>query len=375
MEYNIKHINRFYLKSHFLLNNEEQNNVVKVVSECCGLNAQTARAPYISLWSRIKGFEKELLTKALYKDRQLVKTWLMRGTVHIVPVKDFSFYQKALRRNLVEGWHHTLQKHGLGLSLQKKTRLHKRIIDVLEEASLTKRELLPMVNYLLTGYSGKEQKIILSCTLRELSYQGFLCHSEPAGSWYHFRENRFTKVEHWLQGIDLNKIDETEAKRELILKYLHSYGPASMQDFAYWSGFKVTDSKRIFEDIKQKLIEVQIMDLKGSFWILKKDLAVLDGISIKKRPPVRFLPEFDSLIMGHKNKSRILNDNYRKNVFLPLADVAPTILFNGRVIGTWNFKITNKSFTVSPFEPLKSNEQKEIELESARLKQFLESKT
>lgn len=373
LEFNLEEVKRFYLKSHFLLNKAPQNNLLKVVGEICGLNAQTARAPYLSLWSRIKGFEKDQLTKAFYKDKLLVKTWLMRGTVHIIPVQDFAFYQKALQRRLVEDWQRILKRHGLGLSAQKRTKLHQSILDILEEASLTKRELLPEVRYLMKGYSEKEQKIILSRTLRELSYQGLICHGKPTGSWYHFKENRFTGIDNWLNRKDFEKMDEMQAKRKLLMKYIHSYGPASIKEFAYWTCLKVTTAREIFEGIKDKMEEVKIRDMKGSFLILKKDLDILGEINIKQKLPVRFLPEFDSLLMGHEDKSRILNEEYRKRVFLPLADVGPTILLNGRVVGTWNYKTSSRSFTLSSFEPIEPEDQKEINQESARLKQFLSS--
>jgi len=257
------------------------------------------------------------------------------------------------------------------LSARKRTQLHQKTLDILSQAPHTKRELLPEIRHLLKGYAEKEQKARLSWTLRELSYRGFVCHGEPTGPWYHFKEHRFAKVENWLQGVDLKEFNEEKAQRALLLKYLHGYGPASVQDFAYWAGFKVTDSRGVFEEVRTKLAEVKIRDAKGSLWMLKEDLAQLDDVDMKRYSPIRFLPEFDSLVMGHKDKSRILDEKYRKRVFLPLADVAPIILCNGRVAGTWNFKMTTQSLSISPFEPVRSREHKAIEAESARLEQFL----
>lgn len=362
--------NRLYLKSHFLLENAQQADLVKVIGGICGLNAQTARAAYFSLWARIAGFQKDQLTKTLHEDKRLIKTWLMRGTAHIVPAQDFGIYHKALQGSLSEGWQRQLKKHGLGLPAQKRNRMCQKILDMLAQAPRTKKEMLPEVRHLLRDYAEKEQKIIFSRTLRGLSYLGLVCHGQSTGPWYHFKEHRFARVEDWLPGVDLEEFDEEEAQHELFLRYLHGYGPASVQDFAYWSGFKVTHSRKILEGMKTKLVEVKIKDIKSSFWMLEEDLARLDDTELKEKAPVRFLPEFDPLIMGHKDKSRIMAEEDRKRVFLRLAVVTPVILFDGRVVGTWNFRMTTKSLSTSLFRPLRLKDQDEIKAEAARLTQF-----
>lgn len=373
LELNLKQISRSYLKSHFLINRAQQKDLVKVIDEICGLNAQSARAPYLSLWSRIEGFKKSELSKALYEDKLLIKTWLLRGTVHIVPVQDFTIYQKALQGYLIERLRRYLKGVSFGLKANERVKLHQSILDELKDASLTKRELLSKVEHLMRDYRGKEQKIIMFRAIWELSHQGLICHGKPTGPWYHFKENRFTSVENWLNGGRLEDIDEREAKMKLLLKYIHGYGPVSIQDFAYWTGFKVTDSKKIFEEVKDKLEEVVVKNVNGTYWMLKKNLDALESVDKKGKLPVRFLPEFDSMIMGHKNKLRILDEEYRKKVFLLLADVAPIIICRGRVISTWNYKFKDKTFTLSPFKKLSKKESDEIKHESSQLKQFLES--
>ncbi len=372
MEFTLKQINRYYIKSHSLLCDSHQKNPVEVVREICGLNAQSARAPYLSLWGRIEGFKKSELSKALYEDKLLIKTWLLRGTVHIVPVQDFTIYQKALHGYLVERLRRYLKGVSFGLKANERVKLHQSILDELRDASLTKRELLSKVEHLMRDYRRKEQKIIMFRAIWELSHQGLICHGKPTGPWYHFKENRFTSVENWLSGKEPEGINEAEAKRILLEKYLHSYGPASIQDFAYWTGFRVTDARKILDEVKDRIVSVKINDAKGSFLMLKEDVDVLNKID-KDMRSVRFLPEFDSIVMGHKDKSRILNERYRKKVFLPLASVAPTILQGGRVIGIWNYKFIDKSLTLSPFRSLGTEEIRKIKRESSQLKQFLES--
>ena len=231
--------------------------------------------------------------------------------------------------------------------------------------------MLPQVQDHLTGYPEK-QKILLSRSLRGLSYLGLVCHAEPTSPWYHFKENRFARVDQWLTGIHPERLDEAQAQRDLLLKYLRGYGPASVWDFAYWAGFKITDAKKIFDAIKDKLVETKIKNIKRPFWVLREDLESLRD-AIKEKVPMRFLPEFDPLIMRHKDKTRILNDEHRKKIFLPLADVTPTILIDGRITGTWSFKVSDRKLTTSLFKSMDSNSVKKLTQESGRLSQFFGS--
>lgn len=372
LEITLEQATRFTLKSHFLTE-RTKNGVLRVISRISGLNSQTARAPYVSLWSRVRNFAREQFDRALYEDKLLIKAWLMRGTVHTIPSDEYPIFQKALGPGLAGDWIATLERRGLGLSVKARAKLGQKIVNLLAEASLTKKELLPQVKHLVKGFSDPEQKIILSRSLRGLSYEGLICHAEPTGPWYHFKENTFTSVQNWLKGKKINDIDEQDAKRKLALKYISGYGPASAADFAYWARLKAEEVKEIFAGIKDKLVEVRIRDVKGTYWVPVEQADALTSTEESTGSSVRFLPEFDPLIMGHKDKSRILDEVYRKHVFLRLADVAPVFLLSNRVAGTWNYKFTDQSFNLTPFAKLGKKEKDCIDQELTKLREFLES--
>lgn len=373
MDITIDGVKRSYANSHSLAENAGSDDLVKVASRICGLNAQTARGPYISLWSRIKGFKREHLTKAFHEDRRFIKTWLMRGTAHMVVSSEFPIYQKALRRGLLEEWERIFKRHGPDASISVKTRLERAILKHLESASLTKKELMPLVEHVLVGQAEKERKTVISWTLRTLSYRGLVCHARPTGTWYHFKDNRFTTVERWSPGLDVDRLDERHARRDLLLKYLHGYGPATIQDFAYWTGLKVTASRQTFEDARDRISEIKVKDVKRTHWVLNSDLARLPRLGSKKKIPVRFLPEFDPLIMGHKDKSPLLDERHKKSVFLRLADVEPVVMIDGRARGTWTYKVTDRSFVIRLFERLDPNTDGKMRREGRRLVAFLAS--
>ena len=363
----------FTLKRHHLLARDNNSNLLIAISHICGLNTQSARAAYISLWSRIKNFTRKQYEDALYRNRRLIRTWLMRGTVHTVPAGEYPTYRKALESSLLarrERGERELEKMGLELAPKARFELEEKIAELLAHDSLTVNELLEKAEPILEPVPEKGRRWRVIHAVRSLSNRGIVCHAEHTGPWYHFTENRFTTVQRWVSGKWSNTLDAGEARARLALKYFSGYGPATLADFIYWSGLKSGDARRAFEAIKHKLIGLKVEGTPN--WLLAQDGHILEGIKKSTDYPVRFLPEFDSLIMGHKDKTRILADEHRAKVFLKLADVAPVFIVNGRVAGTWKHKMTDKYFELEPFEPLSRKEKKEVDKEFARLREFLE---
>ncbi len=358
------------LERQLLCTPARKGEVVGAVERICGLNAQTARGPYLSLWNRVASFEKEELSGALYRDRTLIKSWLMRGTVHIVATRDFSVYQRAVGGRLAGRWRQQMEKAGFSLSKGGRRRLQREILDALDERALTKKELLPRIKKSLGGLAEKEQKTRLGYALRELSYLGLVCHGEPTGPWYHFKENRYATVEGWIGDVSAPEVDEGEARKMLLRKYLQGYGPASVHDFAYWAGFSVQESRTVFEALREELTVVIVRGSAHPTWMMKDDLDSLNLGDSDGRVPIRLLPEFDPLIMGHRDKSRIIDEEDRTKVFLPLADVAPTVLIDGRVSGVWNFRVSDASFGLRLFVEDGNQHRSDLRTSIASLQEF-----
>jgi hypothetical protein len=284
-EFTMEQVRRFTLERHFLTQTAERKQLAEVASRICGLNAQSARGQYLSLWSRIRGFKQADLAKALYEDKSLVRAWLVRGTVHAVPAADFAIYHKAVGRLLAEGWDDTVLKRDPDLH-SLKPRLYPRVMEALGTECLTKQDVITRLRSLLRGHTVKARMRLVSRALRGLAYQGLVCHAEPTGPWYHFKDNRFAALSTWQPGIDLDAIDETEARQQLLLRYLNGYGPASVQDFAYWTGLKVREATAALDAVKQDLTSVTIRGQKGRYWLLSRDLEANPNSPIARvRPP------------------------------------------------------------------------------------------
>ena len=367
----IEKVTRLYLTKHHLLKKAKKNQLVKVVNDVCGLHAQALLTPYLSLRSRVENFENAQLDQALYNDKTMVKTWCMRGTLHVIPSEDLPIYNKALKRMWFEHHGRYMRAPDWPSAEERKKVIHPRILEVLAGEPIKRKELNAKVQLLLKNDALPYERIFSGWggILKETAYEGLTVHAQPCGI-----ESCFARLDKWLPKINLNKVGEEEAQEKLLLKYLSGYGPASQQDFVLWSGVMAGDAKRAIENASSLLEEAEVEGVKGRFWMLKEDLKTADSINLDEEIPVRLLPKFDSILLGHKDRSRIIRDEYKKRVFKPkVGDIAATILVNGQVAGTWKHKKAKTSLTVTltPFRKLTREELEEIEKEVEKLGKFM----
>jgi hypothetical protein len=356
----------FTLERQHLLERAPPDHAIAIVDEILGLNAQGALNFQLSLWNRVSELSHDFLPQALFEERSLVRSWLMRDTVHIIQASSLGLYRAALKRPLMNEWNRWTVKTGTKESPEAWEPLYPQVLERLEKRPLTMNKLLEEM-----GWSDKDAKRILSRLVREMSLQGLLCHATSSGPWYHNTEHAFARVDRWLLGPDEEPPEEGKALRELARRYLRSFGPATISDFAYWSGLRVRDARPAFEVISDLTEEVSISGQRGKYLVLGEDA---DQLNNPRDPPprVRLLPQFDALIMGHKDKTRFMRSDDRRSVFLPRADVSATILVDGRIRGTWNMKKDKKTWrvTLSPFAEMNVDDRRRVEEEVDLLADF-----
>jgi len=234
----------------------------------------------------------------------------------------------ALSDSLVSEWDRWTVKTGSKESPGSWEKHYAGVLEALKGGPLSMSEMLDEVEM------GRDEKRLLHRVVREMSLKGLVCNAAPRGPWYHDAEHTYADASRWAPCIERH--DPGEAKEALLLRYLHGYGPASAQDFAHWTGMKAADAKQVLQGAKPVLAEVSAAGQRGKLYTLKEDLPELEAA--EPEPSLRLLPKFDALIMGHRDKTRLMNGEARKHVFLPTAEVAATVLLDGRVEGVWSIK-------------------------------------
>jgi hypothetical protein len=350
------------LERHSLIYRAPAVDAIRVVEDICGLNAQGALNYNLSLWARVKGLSNELIRDAI-RDKILLRSWFMRNTVHIMTTEQAFVARPALRESLVQEWNRWTVKTGSKMSPDSWTVHYDEVLAALADRRLSMSELLD-------SYcpSSDNPRRIISRIVREMSLKGLICNAEPRGPWYHNTEQTYVDVRRWVQ--DMTEAEQSEAKGNLMMDYLRAYGPATVQDYAYWTSLRVSAAREVMKGIGSELVEVEVSGQKGGLYAPIDTLPEFERLEVV--PLVRLLPKFDALIMGHRDKTRFMDEVTRKRVFLPAAEVSATVLVDGRVEGVWVIKKDRDAWklTVELFKELDEEHMDLLGDEVQSMKEF-----
>lgn len=129
----------FRLSRHLLAMRAPRESLIAVVRDMCGVQAQVMAAAQVALWARVERLTTEDIEQALWQERTLVKTWSMRGTVHLLPAQDLPVHVGALKRTLVAEVWRWIARHGV--SAREVQSMTEAVLEALEVGPLTRREL------------------------------------------------------------------------------------------------------------------------------------------------------------------------------------------------------------------------------------------
>ncbi len=366
-------VNLFRMDRQFLTNRASRTQLVSVVEQVCGIQAQMPAAAQLQLWARVDGLKPNDVNKALWDSKSLLRTWCMRGTAHYILTRKFPAYLEAIIKPRIPRQKEWLEKRGMrefgeiskidpaqhdfeAINQTVVKALSKGPVTRDEMADIVEKELGPEVRpWVDTGYY---------IVTKLLAYEGKVCFGPDLNG-----KSTLVRTDQWLP--KQPSVTQETAENTILTNYLRCYGPATPQDFCAWSGLKMNTVKPIWERISQQLIEITINEKPA--WILANDLDLLRKIKISSQP-VRLLPHFDIFLLGHKDKTHIVDETHYKQVFKKAAWIAPIILFDGRAIGTWKQKRTAKKVIViaEPFVSLTKSKIDDIEAETQRLADYFE---
>jgi Winged helix DNA-binding domain len=335
----LRELNRALLERQLLLE-RRRLAVPRAVERVCAIQAQYSPSPYIGLWSRLQGFRKEKLTRAL-EERRVVKCSLFRVTLHIVSARDFPLF--------VALWLNGARSMFPRMSASEIDRFARRVRGAAGKRALTHDELRNLVPEL-----GRMQWHV-----RALAP---LVHEPPSGTWGFHGRPRLTTIERWL-GESMAKADA--GGKHFVRSYLAAFGPASREDIMRFAGARVRDIQPALDALEPLR---RFKDEQGRL-LFDLPRAPLPGSEV--RAPIRFLPKWDSSLLAYAppERKRILPEQFRRTVIKTNGDVLPTVLVDGFVAATWSFE--RKQLKVEPLRRLTRAERSEIDLEGERLVEFL----
>jgi hypothetical protein len=336
----LRELNRTTLLRQLLLR-RERLPVARAIERVAALQAQWAPAPYVALWSRLEGFERRSLEQALVRGR-VVKALLMRATMHLVSARDYPWIDACVReaRTMVRV-RGTKSPHA---------RVVERALALTRVRPHTRPELMRAL-----GYNPRTED---PHELREFGWVMALARLEqiPEAAFWAFRGSPLLRpAEHDLP-------PRAEAAAHLIRRYLAAFGPATRADVSQWSGVPIRDLAPGFESLRLRTFR----DERGRELL---DLPRAPLASADVPAPPRLLPRWEELLLAHKDRTRVLPDEYRKQVIAVNGDVRQAFLVDGFVAGYW--RDDGDRVVLEPFAPLPRTVKRELEDEAARLATWL----
>ena len=353
-------VHAFRLRRHRLTHRAKASDLVAVLRGVCGVQAQVFSAAQLALRARIANLRREDVDQALWRDRRIVKTWSLRGTLHLLPSADFRLYAQALQP-LVDREKRWMRKH---ITEEDLDHAADAIVAALATGPLTRKALTakvaargsPALRRLVGSGWGGLAKVA--------SLRGQICHGPSQGA-----EVTFVRAEDWLD--DLEPVGREEADDRLLRAYLAAFGPATPTDYATWSGVPAREMRGAWDRIADDIVAVSIEGTPAS--ALRADAS-----SLRRAPPnrasVHLLPNFDSYLLAHKNKEHLVAAKHYKRVYRTAGWISAVVLSHGRVVGRWRSEGRGKKarIVVEAFARLAKEVKHGIEDEAADVARFLD---
>jgi Winged helix DNA-binding domain len=336
-----RELNRALLARQLLLE-RAKTPLPRALERIGGIQAQYAPSMYIGLWSRLAGFERDQLSRALQR-KHVVQGTLMRVTIHLVSPRDYWPLTVAVKETRNAQW---LKAHKGRIQPRKLQAAAKRARAALAKGPLRQAELDELL--------GKDP-----AARNGVAVMLDLVRVPPSGTWERRRADIYALAEDWVGPAD---VDRDEALDHLVRRYLGGFGPATLKEIASWAGLPPTEIAPALERLELR----RFSDEQG-----KELVDVPRGpLPDPETPaPPRFLPTWDATLLVHARSTQILPEKYRSRVFhVKVPQSVSTFLVDGQVAGTW--KHDKGRIKVTPFHRLDKATRRELDEEAERLAVF-----
>ncbi|WP_338672938.1 winged helix DNA-binding domain-containing protein [Streptomyces sp. SCSIO 30461] len=345
-------LNRALLERQLLLRRQPLT-AAEAIARLVGMQAQAPAPPYVGLWTRLTGFRHEELAELL-TGREAVRVALLRATVHLVTAED-CLALRPLVQPVLDRQVRGVARFAKAVADLEPDDLDTAVREALADEPLTTKELGAA---LAARWPERDPDGLANAARGRLP----LVQVPPRGIWGVGGLTRYATAEAWLG----RPLGTGATVDDLVLRYLRAYGPASVKDVQMWSG--LTRLREVVDRLGSRLRALRDEDGRELF-----DLPDAPLPDPETEAPVRFLPEFDNVLLAHDDRSRILDERRRSAIFTRNGIIRATFLVDGFVAGMW--RVTRERGTATlvlePFGRLPKASRKALEQEGADLLEFM----
>lgn len=336
-----------------------------VASAACGIHAQVMGTTDLQVWARCPSSRPGDVARSLWEERSLVRTWCMRGTLHLLTPEQFALYaavfDPALQYTPV--WYRQFEVTPADME-----RLHEALAGALEAGEpMTRRDLADAVTARAGARLGGRLRSSWGELLKPSGRRGLFVNGPGRG-----QEITYVRADRWLGETLPPARDAAAARRDWLRRYLRAYGPASAEDYARWLGVRqLGPVSRTLSELGGAVVEVRVAGRR--LRALADDVEELRG-GAEGDEPVRLLAGFDPYVLGHADRDHLVDAEHRALVYRTAGWVSPTVLVGGRIAGTWEHRADAGRLTVrvTPFGALSAAQRTGVEAEAERLAAFFD---
>ncbi|AFD08666.1 winged helix DNA-binding domain-containing protein [Solitalea canadensis] len=312
-----------------------------------GIQAQDYPAAKWALGLRLKNITQTQIESEIAA-KKFVRTWMFRGTLHFIAADDVNWMLDLVAPGIISKF--KSRHRELGLTPDVLAKAEKVIVTMLSGDKVISRKNL-FEELELNGVATKDQKGIH--LMLWASYNKLICHGPTEGKQF-----TYTLYDDWIA--KNGTIPREEALAKLALRYFTGHGPATLQDFMWWSGLGVNDTKKGLEAVRSQLL---IETVEGQEYFMQPELPELKKTSVK----AFLLPAFDEFYLAYKNRNISLESHHHSTVASVNGIFFPTIVVGNRIVGLWKKEIKKNSVLIDlkAFIELK-NSQKDLIAKAAK---------
>jgi winged helix DNA-binding protein len=328
----------------------------KPVDVVAWLGAVQAQDYLGALWAvglRMRNAVEANVERAL-ADRTIIRTWPMRGTLHFVAAADIRWMLELLTPRVVANIRqYLLREFDLDEGAFARSK------DLFARALQGGKQLTRNAMYEVLEAGGVSASQCGRHILTLLAQDGFICFGAREG-----KQQTFALLDEWAP--KARRMARDESLAEIAKRYFTGHGPATLQDFVWWSGLTTADATAGLEMAKRSLVQENING--QTYWLASSMPATKDSA-----PTAHLLPAYDEYTVAYKDRSAALNPKYANLPNYGYGIFNPTIVVDGQVVGTWKRTLKKDTLDISPslFTKLKRAEASSIAEAANRYGKFL----
>ena len=330
--------------------------IVETARRLGGVHAQVMSSAELALAARVDDLRVEDVREALWERRELVKTWAMRGTLHLLPADDLPLWAGALRTRSYL-WRTAAWTRYFGISLEELETLVAAIGSALDGRGQTRQELTAAVGELAGPRAQEQMASGWGTLLKPVAMEGGLVFGPNRG-----RNVAFVTPHEWIGPFEPQVTED--AMSEVVRRWLRVYGPASHLDLARWWGVSDGRARKALDALAEELVEVSVEGRPSR--ALAEDAAALRGAVAGGR--ARLLPGFDPHIVGFFPRAGLVEPEFLGRVSRTAGWISPVVLVGEEVVGVWKHELRKgtMAITVEPFRRLAAARLRELSEDAER---------